>query len=64
MLYKVGDLVKHFESKNLYGLVTQTEKTSPKSQFCTIFCFYDGDIYSISNAALEPIEAKHDKKKA
>ena len=56
MLYKVGDLVKHFESKNLYGLVTQTEKTSPKSQFCTIFCFYDEQIYTISNAALEPIK--------
>jgi hypothetical protein len=56
MLYKVGDMVKHFECKNVYGLVTKIEKTSPKTQFCTFFCFYDEQIYTISNAALEPIK--------
>jgi hypothetical protein len=56
MLYKIGDMVKHFEDKNVYGLVTQIEKTSPKTQFCTLFCFYDGDTYSISNSALQPMK--------
>lgn len=56
MLYKVGDMVKHCGDKTVYGLVTKIEKTSPKTQFCTIFCFYDGENYTISNAALEPMK--------
>lgn len=55
MLYKVGDMVKHCDDRTVYGLVTKIEKTSPKTQFCTIFCFYDGGTYSISNAALDPM---------
>ena len=56
MLYKVGDMVKHCDDRTVYGLVTKIEWTSPKTQFCTFFCFYDGENYTISNAALEPMK--------
>jgi len=56
MLYKIGDMVKHCDDTNVYGLVTKIEYTSPRTQFCTFFCFYDRDTYIISNCALKPIK--------